>query len=187
MADCSDTRWQSAAAGDRSALLALRDERLLASAAPSVDVGAKDEALAEAETLSRLAAAGGNSLDTLSLLTAYILRLNWWRGERDAAQAFVEQAVRADNVSDLSLWAGISGDLMLRCQAYGAKIDAIVPGLIEGPDFEGASILMRALSREAEHGDDRSAMMLQTVMDALTPIKAAAVMDTVRSQESQEA
>lgn len=180
MSEGLDTRWQSAAAGDRSALLELRDERLLAAAAPSNDTGAEGEALAVAETLSRLAAAG---LDTLCLLTAYILRLNWFKGERDAAQAFVEQAARADNVADLTLWSNAPRRSMLRCQAYSAKIKAIVHGLMAGPDCEGMAIVMRALSRDAEHGNDTAAMMGETMMTALTPSKAAAVMAIIRSRD----
>jgi hypothetical protein len=52
-----------------------------------------------------------------------------------------------------------------------------------GPDFEGMSIVMRALSLEAEHGNDTAAIMLETMMTALTSSKAAAVMAIIRSQE----
>jgi hypothetical protein len=171
--------------GDLGALRRMRDHWLpLATGEVLNPILPKNEALPQLELLAEMAAsATGQPEDWVALLYAYCVRIQTLKGDISGSQHFANEAVGANSVDGADRWTRSVVELEGRLNHYRAKVADLVSLLLTSNEVAGAAMLVSALSREADSGDESAVPVLQFIMDSVTPERASAISAAVRKLE----
>ena len=163
--------------GDAAALRRLRDHWLALVEGDAVNpLLPRSEALPQLELLAELAANGSDEAeDWIALLIAYHVRVEALQRDALASEALAKQAAEADDLDRADRWTRSVVEFNDRREHYRAKVGALLASIFASEAAEGSAMLVVALSSQADSGDERAVVLLQRVMDSVTPARAQAI------------
>lgn len=172
-----------AGGGDIAALRRLRDDRLELAMGLTENIHhPRYDALAQLELLSELAAGIGQAEDQVFLIAAYQLRIAALEHSLAAIRDCRAQATAADGEASAH-WHQAESVCAERLQHYRERKDALLAAALA--ITETGALLVSGLTTQADGGDERAAVLLQSVIGSMTAEHAKAIQAKVKKNTEE--
>lgn len=174
--------------GDLAALRRMRDHWFdIATGQATCPLLPRHDALAQLELLAQMAAINGEFEDSIGLIATYNVRIEVLERDLEASEGLTRAAVEADDVDSVDRWSSYTVELLERLALYQSASGRLVRMTLHDDDATGAALLVSCLTMQADKGDERAVGLLQTLMDCVSPERAAVINAKVRTMEKESA